>query len=86
MLTYDPEQRITADEALKHPFFTESPLPKDPSLFPSFPSKGAGEKRKRVLSPTAPHGHQESEGMSEQQIRAALNAHSVDKGGFRLRY
>ncbi|KAJ3079840.1 hypothetical protein HK102_003476, partial [Quaeritorhiza haematococci] len=46
LLTYDPDKRITAEEALRHPYFTESPLPKDPSLFPTFPSKGAGEKRK----------------------------------------
>jgi cell division cycle 2-like protein len=38
-LCYNPEERITAEEAMKHPFFTEQPLPKDPSLFPSFPSK-----------------------------------------------
>jgi cell division cycle 2-like len=44
LLTYDPAQRITAEEALQHPYFTESPLPKDPSLFPTFPSLGAGEK------------------------------------------
>ncbi|KAI9302201.1 kinase-like domain-containing protein [Cunninghamella echinulata] len=44
LLTYDPDQRITAEEALKHPYFSESPLPKDPSLFQSWPSKGSGEK------------------------------------------
>jgi len=59
-LTYDPEQRITADEAMKHPYFScvvvrfsclsvltlssESPLPKHPDLFSSFPSAAAGEK------------------------------------------
>lgn len=32
----------------------ENPLPKDPSLFPTFPSKGAGEKRKVYDSPKAP--------------------------------
>ncbi|KAJ3284671.1 Cyclin-dependent kinase 11A [Borealophlyctis nickersoniae] len=54
LLTLDPEKRITAEEALKHPYFTESPLPKDPSLFPTWPSKSAGEKRKTYLSPSAP--------------------------------
>lgn len=44
LLTYDPEKRITAEEALKHPYFTESPLPKDPNLFNSFPSVANGEK------------------------------------------
>lgn len=44
LLTYDPEKRITADEALRHPYFSESPLPKDASLFNSFPSIANGEK------------------------------------------
>ncbi|KAJ2999523.1 hypothetical protein HDV02_002670 [Globomyces sp. JEL0801] len=51
LLIYDPEERISAAEALQHPFFTENPLPKDPDLFPSFPSKSAGEKRKRAPTP-----------------------------------
>ncbi|KAJ3330780.1 Cyclin-dependent kinase 11B [Kappamyces sp. JEL0680] len=45
LLCYDPEQRISAAEALDHPFFRESPLPKDASMFPSFPSKSSGEAR-----------------------------------------
>jgi cell division cycle 2-like protein len=27
MMTYDPSKRITAQEALKHPWFSEHPLP-----------------------------------------------------------
>lgn len=38
MLEWDPERRITAKEALSHPFFTQEPLPEpaipDESLFP----------------------------------------------------
>lgn len=63
LLTYDPEQRLSAEEALKHPYFSclffsflsfilkftlgqfsESPIPKHPDLFASFPSLAAGEK------------------------------------------
>ncbi|KAI8448486.1 kinase-like domain-containing protein [Phakopsora pachyrhizi] len=44
LLCYDPEQRITAEEALKHPYFIETPLPKHPDAFQSFPSVAAGEK------------------------------------------
>ncbi|KZT30356.1 Pkinase-domain-containing protein [Neolentinus lepideus HHB14362 ss-1] len=55
MLTYDPEQRITAEEAMQHPYFKESPLPKHPDLFGSFPSAAAGEKRRKPFdSPSAP--------------------------------
>lgn len=43
-LTYDPAKRITAEQALKHPYFTEAPAPKDPALFPTWPSKGSGHK------------------------------------------
>ncbi|KAI8920840.1 kinase-like domain-containing protein [Powellomyces hirtus] len=67
LLTYDPEKRITAEEALRHPYFTEHPLPKDPSLFPTFPSKGAGEKRKvyeaTPSAPLAAHGDSEGPGL-----------------------
>lgn len=44
LLAYDPAKRISAEEALKHPYFTESPLPKHSDLFSSFPSAAAGEK------------------------------------------
>lgn len=37
LLTFDPKRRISAAEALKHPFFADAPLPKDPSQFPSWP-------------------------------------------------
>ncbi|KAI5480188.1 cell division cycle 2-like protein [Pseudohyphozyma bogoriensis] len=54
LLAYDPEKRISAEEALKHPYFTESPLPKHSDLFSSFPSVAAGEKKSVFASPSAP--------------------------------
>ncbi|KXS16085.1 Pkinase-domain-containing protein [Gonapodya prolifera JEL478] len=57
MLAYDPGRRITAEEAMRHPWFEEDPLPKDPSQFPTWPSVASGERRK-PHSPTAPHAHQ----------------------------
>ena len=68
MLTYDPDERITAAEALQHPYFrwesagvtwlvlrlhtgltSESPAPKHPDLFSSFPSVAAGEKWVQIV-------------------------------------
>lgn len=41
LLTYNPTQRISARAALRHPFFSEHPLPKAQEFMPTFPS-GAG--------------------------------------------
>lgn len=37
LLTYDPQKRITAEEALKHDWFREVPLPKSKELCRRFP-------------------------------------------------
>lgn len=44
LLAYDPERRINAESALKHVFFAESPLPKDPAAFPTWPSRACKER------------------------------------------
>ncbi|KAI8613520.1 kinase-like domain-containing protein [Chytriomyces sp. MP71] len=88
LLTYDPKHRITASEALKHPFFTESPLPKDPSLFPTFPSKSAGEKRK-INSPGVPyavHGVEEDDMAASAQQHGTMNYQTMQSTGFRLKF
>lgn len=38
LLTYDPEKRLTARQALKHPYFQELPLATLPHNMPYFPS------------------------------------------------
>ncbi|KAF3913196.1 hypothetical protein AA313_de0206097 [Arthrobotrys entomopaga] len=53
LLSLDPAKRITAEDALKHPYFKDDPKPKSEAMFPTFPSKAGQEKRRR-LSPSAP--------------------------------
>ena len=45
MLTYDPEKRISASAALRHPWFSEAPFPLDPSQLPTFPDTLDGNTR-----------------------------------------
>lgn len=44
MLRYDPKKRISAEAALKHPYFDELPAPKDPGLVQSFPDDRRGRR------------------------------------------
>ncbi|XP_076022427.1 cyclin-dependent kinase 11B isoform X2 [Genypterus blacodes] len=55
-LTYCPAKRILSDEALKHEYFRESPLPIDPSMFPTWPAKSEQQRVKRGTSPRPPEG------------------------------
>lgn len=62
LLTLDPNKRISAHDALQHRYFTEDPKPKDPILFPTFPSKASEERRRRYQSPHAPHAQYHNSG------------------------
>eukprot|EP00455_Lapot_gusevi_P034871 TRINITY_DN3858_c0_g1_i4.p1 TRINITY_DN3858_c0_g1~~TRINITY_DN3858_c0_g1_i4.p1 ORF type:complete len:154 (-),score=46.60 TRINITY_DN3858_c0_g1_i4:85-546(-) len=42
LMTYDPAKRMTAAQALDHPYFQEKPLPQQPEMMPTFPSLSAG--------------------------------------------
>lgn len=62
LLTYDPEKRITAEEALNHEWFTEVPLPKSKDFMPTFPAQNAQDRRqRRVLKSPDP--------LEEQRLR-----------------
>jgi cell division cycle 2-like protein len=54
LLKLDPKQRISAVDAMDHPYFKEEPRPKSEAMFPTFPSKAGQEKRRRHFSPSAP--------------------------------
>jgi len=61
-LTYDPKKRISCEEALKDDYFKESPLPIDPSMFPTWPAKSemsakGSNARKAGGSPKPPSGY-----------------------------
>ncbi|GER44796.1 kinase family protein [Striga asiatica] len=47
LLTYDPEKRISAKDALNHEWFSEVPLPKSKEFMPTFPAHHARDRRMR---------------------------------------
>ncbi|XP_051915156.1 cyclin-dependent kinase 11B isoform X1 [Hippocampus zosterae] len=55
-LTYCPSKRILCDEGLKHEYFRETPLPIEPSMFPTWPAKSEQQRVKRGTSPRPPEG------------------------------
>lgn len=56
-LTYCPERRITASEALTHDFFSENPKPIRSSMFPTWPAKSeAMDRAFKSKSPKPPSG------------------------------
>lgn len=55
-LTYCPAKRINSDEGLKHDYFRETPLPIEPSMFPTWPAKSEQQRVKRGTSPRPPEG------------------------------
>ncbi|KAM8755555.1 cyclin-dependent kinase 11B isoform 6-T6 [Acanthopagrus schlegelii] len=55
-LTYCPSKRILSDEGIKHEYFRETPLPIDPSMFPTWPAKSEQQRVKRGTSPRPPEG------------------------------
>ncbi|MCI35972.1 cyclin-dependent kinase G-2-like, partial [Trifolium medium] len=49
LLTYDPEKRITAEDALNHEWFREVPLPKSKEFMPTFPAQHDKDRRMRKI-------------------------------------
>ncbi|KAI0492779.1 hypothetical protein KFK09_027055 [Dendrobium nobile] len=55
LLTYDPEKRITVDDALNHPWFRESPLPTTKDFMPTFPPQHRQDRhRQRIMKSPIP--------------------------------
>ncbi|KAI3730848.1 hypothetical protein L1987_62026 [Smallanthus sonchifolius] len=73
LLTYDPEKRITAEEALNHEWFREVPLPKSKDFMPTFPAQHAQDRRtRRVMKSPDP---------LEEQRRKELQQAEFGTGG-----
>ncbi|KAK9060182.1 hypothetical protein SSX86_020886 [Deinandra increscens subsp. villosa] len=73
LLTYDPEQRITAEAALNHEWFREVPLPKSKDFMPTFPAQHAQDRRtRRVMKSPDP---------LEEQRRKELQQAEFGTGG-----
>jgi cell division cycle 2-like len=53
-LSMNPQGRPTAEDVLYHRYFSEEPRPKAKEMFPTFPSKGGLESRRKAASPLAP--------------------------------
>ncbi|XP_060214150.1 cyclin-dependent kinase G-2 isoform X1 [Lycium barbarum] len=73
LLTYDPEERITAGDALNHEWFREVPLPKSKEFMPTFPAQHAQDRRvRRVVKSPDP---------LEEQRRKELKQGVLGTGG-----
>ncbi|XP_058192687.1 cyclin-dependent kinase G-2-like [Rhododendron vialii] len=75
LLTYDPEKRITAEDALNHEWFREVPLPKSKEFMPTFPAQHEEDRRlrsRRVMKSPDP---------LEEQRRKELQQGEVGTGG-----
>ena len=83
MMCYDPSKRITAEEALKHPWFTkEAPLPAQPSQMPEFPSLNEISReqlRKKRKNSMDEEQRKQREDMHEKEDRYLLAAPSLIK-------
>lgn len=95
LLTYDPKQRLTADQALRSNYFKELPLPIDPAMLPTWPAKSELGARKVLQSspkPPSPGGgrFKKLESSDEKRgftLNASDNVRQVAMGpGFNLKF
>ncbi|KAI3981676.1 hypothetical protein MKX01_020619 [Papaver californicum] len=69
LLTYDPEKRITAEDALNHQWFREVPLPKSKDFMPTFPAQHAQDRRlRRVMKSPDPLEEQRRKELKQREL------------------
>jgi len=82
LFTFDPSKRITAEDALDHKYFAESPLPVDPSMFPTWPARSEEGSRKHASSPKPPSGGKAYQKlMDDEETLAAGGFHMASGKG-----
>jgi len=91
LLAYDPSRRITAISSLSHPWFSEAPLPVDPSMFPTWPAKSemmANPAKKKQKSPTPPEGGGMAAKLEDSGFKFlnAMQGSSAKGPGFSLKF
>eukprot|EP00252_Welwitschia_mirabilis_P000125 TRINITY_DN1008_c0_g1_i1.p1 TRINITY_DN1008_c0_g1~~TRINITY_DN1008_c0_g1_i1.p1 ORF type:complete len:816 (-),score=171.29 TRINITY_DN1008_c0_g1_i1:812-3259(-) len=72
LLTYDPKKRITAEEALRHDWFKEVPLPKSKEFMPTFPARHDHDSRRlrRILKSPDPLEEQRRKELLQGELGA----------------
>ncbi|TXG51310.1 hypothetical protein EZV62_023834 [Acer yangbiense] len=75
LLSYDPEMRITVDDALNHDWFREVPLPKSQEFMPTFPPQHARNRHvERTLIKRKESGRRECSSSVDRQHKHMLYA------------
>ncbi|KAJ0544943.1 putative protein-serine/threonine kinase CMGC-CDK-PITSLRE family [Helianthus annuus] len=78
LLTYDPEKRITAEEALNHEWFREVPLPKSKDFMPTFPAQHAQDRRtRRVMKSPDPLEEQRRKELQQAEFGTGTLHHHL---------
>ncbi|XP_076451707.1 cyclin-dependent kinase 11B-like [Babylonia areolata] len=77
LLTYDPTKRIDAKSAVDHEWFSESPLPTDPSMFPTWPARSEQPGR-RHNSPKPPSGGKAYAKLMAEEVNLQASGFHMD--------
>jgi cell division cycle 2-like protein len=88
LLSLDPSQRPTAEDVLRHDYFTkDAPKPKPESMFPTFPSKAGQERTRRRAEPHAPGRGDEAVDLGEVDFSGIFGGRDKEErgAGFSLR-
>ena len=72
LLAYDPARRISAADALQHPWFSEVPLPKDKALMPTLPTLADKDKSARPVK--GGHASPSAEQARREELQRRLDA------------